>query len=277
MNVPTETTPADPPASPTASEAPAATRRRTPLRSACGRPHACPKPLRMRILAQLPILADLTTDQLERIDERLVSLAWSEGESLYTAGEPADHLYVIAAGAARAVHTTADGQQTVVRMLGPGALFGALDPAVAEHTESVDALVTVCALRLDTADFRRVLMEHPSVAVRVLDDVAGRLSAARQEAGERASHSVEQRVARALLRLADTFGQPGRSGAGTLIQLPLSRSDLAGMTGATPESVSRAMSRLRGRGIIDSGRRWTSILDPDALATVAGPAQTAAD
>lgn len=254
-----------------------AERRRTPLRSACGRPHRCPKPLRMRILAQLPILADLTDEQLDRIDERLVSLAWSEGESLYTAGEPADHLYVIASGSARAVHTTADGRQTVVRMLGPGDLFGAIDPAVTEHTESVDALVTTCALRMDAADFRRVLLEHPGVAVRVLDDVAARLSAARAEASERASTTVAQRVARALLRLIETFGQPGGSGAGTLIQLPLSRTDLAGMTGSTPESVSRAMSRLRARGIIDSGRQWTSVLDRDALAAVARCEQSAAD
>ncbi len=252
-------------------------RRRTPLRSSCGHPHPCPKPLRMRILAQIPILAGLTEAELERIDERLVSLAWSEGESLYTAGEPADHLYVIAAGTARATHTTPDGQHTAVRMLGPGDLFGAIDPGATEHSESVDAVVTTCALRLDTTDFRKVLMEHPGVAVGVLDDVAARLSAARAEASERASSTVAQRVARALLRLADTFGHPGGSGAGTLIQLPLSRADLAGMTGSTPESVSRAMSRLRARGVIDSGRRWTSIRDRDALIAIADPSASAAD
>ena len=225
--------------------------------------------MRMRILAQIPVLADLGTEQLERIDERLVSLAWEEGESLYTAGEPADHLYIIAAGTARAVHTTSDGQQTHVRMLGPGDLSGAIDPGSAVHAESVQALVTVCALRLDAADFRDVLIEHPRVAVRVLDAVAAGLRAARAEASDRASSSVPQRVAKALLGLADRFGQPGGSGAGILIQLPLSRTDLAGMTGSTPESVSRAMSRLRARGIIDSGRRWTSILDRDALAAMA--------
>ena len=247
----------------------ASERRRTPLRSTCGHPHPCPKPLRMRILAQIPIFADLTAEQLERIDDRLVSLAWSEGESLYTAGEPADHLYVIAAGSVRAAHTTADGQQTAVRMLGPGELFGAIDPIAAVHSESVEALVTTCVLQMDVTDFREVLTEHPRVALRVLDDVAARLAAARAEANERASSSVAQRVANALLRLADSFGQQGGSGAGTLIQLPLSRTDLAGMTGSTPESVSRAMSRLRARGIIDSGRRWTSILDREALAEIA--------
>ena len=40
------------------------------------------------------------------------------------------------------------------------------------------------------------------------------------------------------------------------------------MTGSTPESVSRVMSRLRKDGIIDSGRRWTSILDRNKLAAI---------
>ncbi|MEO8556770.1 MAG: helix-turn-helix domain-containing protein, partial [Actinomycetota bacterium] len=55
----------------------------------------------------------------------------------------------------------------------------------------------------------------------------------------------------------------------TLLQLPLSRADLAGMVGSTTESVSRVMSRLRTEGIIDSGRRWTAVLDRDRLAATA--------
>lgn len=80
---------------------------------------------------------------------------------------------------------------------------------------------------------------------------------------------MAQRVATTLLRLVEKFGQD-RAGGATLIQLPLSRADLAGMTGSTPESVSRVMSQLRKDGIIESGRRWTSVLDHDRLAAVGG-------
>ncbi|MCT2032645.1 helix-turn-helix domain-containing protein [Dietzia cinnamea] len=79
-----------------------------------------------------------------------------------------------------------------------------------------------------------------------------------------------------MLRVADKFGE-ARSGfgdgraAGTLLELPLTRSDLAGITGSTPESVSRVMSRLRREGIIDSGRRWTAVLDRERLAEIAEP------
>ncbi|MCE7483373.1 Crp/Fnr family transcriptional regulator [Microbacterium profundi] len=244
-------------------------RRQIPLRSTCAQPHHCPKPMRMRILAQIPLFAGLSEDELDGIDKRMVSLSWAEGDQLYTAGEPADHLYVLAAGQAKAFQPSPNGQDTIVDVLAPGDLFGGLSVlGRPSYAETAEALVTTCALRIDTSVFREVLLEHPQVALRVLDDVTALLVEARSDASQNAASTVAQRVGTTLLGLADKFGQHGASGSGTLIQLPLSRADLASMTGSTPESVSRVMSQLRKDGIIDSGRRWTSILDRERLAAM---------
>lgn len=222
--------------------------------------------MRMKVLANMPLFAGLTEEQLDGIDNRMISLSWAEGERLYGAGESADHLYVVAAGQVKAVQSTRDGQNTVVDVLAPGDFFGAISGRGGlGYAETVDALVTTCALRMDTDAFRQVLVEYPQVALRVLDTVSASLAAARSTASRHAAATVAQRVATTLLGLADRFGQPGASGNGMLIQLPLTRADLAGMTGSTPESVSRAMSRFREEGVIDSGRRWTAILDREAL------------
>ena len=226
--------------------------------------------MRMQILAQIPLFTGLSEDELDGIDKRMISLSWAEGDQLYTAGEPADHLYVLAAGQAKAFHSAPNGQDTIVDILAPGDLFGGLSVLGRPiYGETAEALVTTCALRIETSVFREVLLEHPQIALRVIDDVTSLLGGARSAASQHAGTTVAQRVATALLRLEAKFGQHGASGDGTLIQLPLTRADLAGMTGSTPESVSRVMSRLRKDGIIDSGRRWTSILDRDRLAAVA--------
>ncbi|MDQ2662183.1 MAG: Crp/Fnr family transcriptional regulator [Actinomycetota bacterium] len=226
--------------------------------------------MRMRILAQVPIFAGLTDDELDRLDRRMVSLSWAEGDELYAAATPAQYLYVVAAGHVKLLQPVSNGPDAVVDIVGPGELFGSLDVVGRPvHTETAEALSTTCALRIDTHAFREVLLEYPQVALRVLDDVTALLRGARVDASEHPTSTVAQRVATTLLRLADKFGQPGASGEGTLIQLPLSRADLAAMTGSTPESVSRAMSRFRSGGLIDSGRRWTSILDRDQLAALA--------
>ena len=251
------------------STGPTAARRRVPLRTTCAQPHPCPLPVRLSVLSRVPLFAGLTRGQLVAIDHRMVSLSWARDDVLYRAGDPADHLYVMATGRAKASRTAPTGQEVVVDLLAPGALVGGLQAAGhARYEETVRALTTTCALRIDVADFRELLTQHPAIALRVIDETAALLAQARRAVTDQATTPVAQRVAGTLLRLADTFGQDRASGA-TLLELPLSRADLAGMTGSTPESVSRVMSRLRREGVIDSGRRWTAVLDRDRLAAVA--------
>ncbi|ADG73631.1 transcriptional regulator, Crp/Fnr family [Cellulomonas flavigena DSM 20109] len=245
-------------------------RRRVPLATGCGEPHDCPRPVRLRVLARTGYFAGLDDAALADVDRRLVSLAWAQGDTLFRAGEPAEHLFVLAAGRVKVVHPTERGTDVITDVLVPGDLFGTLS-TLGDRTypETAQALTTVCALRLDVGTFRTVLAEHPTVALRVLDDVAARLQAARTGAARTVSGTVEQRVAGVLLRLADRLGQEQRDGA-TLLQLPLTRADLAAMTGSTPESVSRVMSRLRQEGAITTGRRWTAVVDARRLAQLAG-------
>lgn len=245
-------------------------RRRVPLHLACAEPHSCPAPVRMRVLQRVPLFAGLSDDELTGIDARMTSLAWATGEALYRAGDPAEHLFVMAAGRAKAWRGTPDGQEIVVDLLAPGDLFGGLQIlGQMRHAETVQALSTTCALRIDSAAFREMLGDYPQVALRALDETAALLTQARSDVAQVSSATVAQRVAARLVRLADKFGRDLGDGRGTLIHLPLTRRDLAGMTGSTPESVSRVMSALRKDGVIDSGRGWTAVVDRDRLAGLA--------
>ncbi|WP_104194686.1 Crp/Fnr family transcriptional regulator [Cryobacterium sp. M25] len=222
--------------------------------------------MRNTILGQIPIFQDLSAGELANLAERMLSLSWGPGDTLFTAGEPSEHVFVLAAGQAKVFRSTSTGQSTSLDFLGPGAVLGSLTALDAgRYPETAVALVTTCALRLESGAFRQMLLAHPPVALRVLDVVVDRLHRARSREAEQASVTVTTRVAATLLRLADTFGVPGDGAGTTLIQLPLTRADLAAMTGTSAESVSRAMSGLRRDGLIDSGRRWTAVLDRSGL------------
>jgi CRP-like cAMP-binding protein len=93
--------------------------------------------------------------------------------------------------------------------------------------------------------------------------MAKRLQKAHEIIRQLSALPVDQRVASTLVRLADKFGQPDE--VGFLIQLPLSRQDLAQMTGSTPETVSRVLSEFKREGLIRTGREWVALLDQDAL------------
>src|SRR5699024_9554071 len=160
---------------------------------------------------------------------------------------------------------TAAGTQTVTDILGPGDMFGAMSSlGEPHHLQTATALVGSCTLRTGQEAFREEMVEIPTGALRGAVDLAARLSRPETHSGGQGTGTVEQRVARALRRLAGKLGKD-RGAQGLLLEVPLSRADLAGLARSTPESVSRVMSRLRREGIIDSGRRWTSILDRGAL------------
>jgi CRP-like cAMP-binding protein len=82
-----------------------------------------------------------------------------------------------------------------------------------------------------------------------------------------ATERVERRIARALVRLVQQSGR--RVAGGVLIDLPLSRDDIAQMTGTTIYTVSRTVSRWEADGILEAGRQRIVILKPHALVSIA--------
>lgn len=246
---------------------PPAGRRLIPVKTSYAPQHACSPAVRMRVLSSTPLFADLPAEQLREIDRRMTNVHAGEGDVIHAQGERARFFYVLAAGRLKAYRTSADGQETVVDLLGSGDAFGGADTfGRTEHAETVAALTSVCVLRVDAEGFHDILRTFPAVALRLIDDLSGQLMETREAVTQR-STTVTQRVAATLLRLAGRFGE--QHSDGTLIQLPLSRADLAGLTGSTPESVSRAMSRMRSAGLVESGRRWTKILDLAGLRAAA--------
>lgn len=244
-------------------------RRVIPVRTSYAPSHTCSPALRMRVLRQTPLFAELSDAELRSIDERMTNFHADPTDVIHRQGERAQHFYVLAAGRMKAYRTSPDGQQVVVDLLGSGDAFGGVDSfGRAEHAETVEALTTACVLRVDADGFHRILREFPPVALRLIGDLADQLLESREAVTQR-STTVTQRVAATLLRLAAKFGERDDDGAGILIQLPLTRADLAGITGSTPESVSRAMSRMRSAGLIESGRRWTRLVDVAGLRDLA--------
>lgn len=249
--------------------APRATSRRAIPLTDVTLPHHCPEPVRLAVLDRSLFFHGLGEAALRGIDRRMRAATWRADESIFHAGEPAQTLYVVAEGRVRISQTTPEGTQSVTDILGPGETFGAMGTlGEPYHLQTATALVGTCTLRVGQETFRELMVEHPVVGLRVVDDLAARLSQAQVDIGGQSTDTVEQRVARALLRLADKVGTD-RGAEGILLEVPLSRADLAGLARSTPESVSRVMSRWKREGVVDSGRRWTALLDRPRLEAAA--------
>lgn len=242
--------------------------RKTPLEPENIEPQMCTIDLRLTLLHQLPFFEGLSHETIIEINPLFREQGYEPGETIYYAGDPAVRLYVVAAGKVKLLRHALTGQEVVLDLLLPGDFFGNL-PVLGEdtHPDTAQAHTTSCVLAITGDDFQRILGRYPQASLALLEMVSHKLREAREVIHQISASPVESRLAATLLKLADKLGED--QAGELLIQLPLSRQDLADMTGATVETVSRIMSQFRKDALIRSGRGWVAITDLDRLAEIA--------
>jgi CRP-like cAMP-binding protein len=243
-------------------------KRETPLREDYIEPVQCDLHLRLDILKQVPFFAALPAEAIEEINTQFRDQGYTASETVYFVGDQAKRLYVVASGNVKLVRHSPAGQDVLLDMLTPGEFFGSL--AVlgdATYQDTAQAQTPACILSIDADDFQHILETYPPVALAALNITSARLKEAHETIQQLSAYSVEQRIAAVLLKLADKLGE--QQSDGLLIQMPLSRQDLAEMTGTTPETASRIMSQFKQDDLIRTGRRWISILNLDQLQMLA--------
>jgi CRP/FNR family transcriptional regulator, nitrogen oxide reductase regulator len=244
-------------------------RRKTPLEIEEIEPAACTVDLRLQILQQLPFFASLAPAGIAAVNEQFRDRGYRPGETIYHSGDAGTHLFVVAAGKVKLLRHTVTGQDVLLEILVPGEFFGSLAPVAGDiYPETAQAQTAVCVLTIGSDAFRDILQAWPAAAMSVLDLTAARLQEAQETVRQLSAYPVEQRIAVTLLKLADKLGEQAE--VGYLIQMPLSRDDLAQMTGTTMESASRVMSQFQKEGLVRSGRQWIAITNRSRLETIAG-------
>lgn len=192
----------------------------------------------------------------------------SAGDFVMMQGEAADRIFLLVDGKIRLSQVTPDGQQVVLRMLGAGSLFGLI--AVSQEMEyplSSQALDDCQLLVWTGEDLRALIRRYPQMTGPVIDFLAGSVREFQSRFIELATERVERRLARSLLRLASQTGK--KTPDGVLIDLPLSRQDLAEMCGTTLFTASRILSQWEQQGLVLAGRERVTIRRPHGLVSIA--------
>ena len=222
----------------------------------------------IQFLAQCPTFRDLQLAGLKAVLQVAHHRQVERNAFFFHQGDPATAFYVLVEGEAKLTQVTPEGHQMLMRFAGPGECFGgiaALSQAV--YTLSAQAVEECLALAWNGDTLAGLIERYPRIALNMLEVVAGHYQRLLDRYQELVTERVEQRVARSLLRLAGQVGQKEEDGI--LIGLPLSREDLADMTGTTLYTVSRILSSWEQRGLVDAGRERVFIRDPHALVVIA--------
>jgi CRP-like cAMP-binding protein len=196
------------------------------------------------------------------------AISLSKGESLFDQGEPARTCYVVLEGRIKLSQITPEGNQVVVHFIGPGEMLAvAAMFAGMGYPGNAMAVQDCTLLGWDKPAITRLMERYPKIALNTLEVVGKRFQALQARYSELATERVERRIARAVLRLARQAGRKVEDGV--LIDFPISRQDIAEMTGATLHTVSRTMSAWESQGLVESGRQRIVIRQPHGLVKIA--------
>lgn len=220
------------------------------------------------LLARVRLFHGLDAGQLAEVTAEAARVDRDPGQHFFMQGDRARSLFVLRKGRVKVSQVTAAGHQIVVRYAGPGQMFGCV-PLYGgrEYPATGEAVIQSEADSWSRAVMDQLMRKYPAVAVNALELLGEELFDIRSRYQELTTQRVEQRVARALLRLVRQAGR--KVDSGVLIDFPVSRQDIGEMTGTTLHTVSRILSGWEQRDIISSARRKIVIHRPHDLVSIA--------
>lgn len=217
------------------------------------------------VLSRAPLFEALDEDGAKALRSMLNDVELPRGDRLFDEGDAGDRLYVVLEGKIKLTRAASDGRENLLSVLGPGEMFGELslfDPR--PRTASAVAITDARLAALAHADLLSWLTGRPDVALHLLRALAQRLRRANDVMADLVFTDVPGRVAKALLDLADRFGEP--QGDGLQVHHDLTQEELAQLVGASRETVNKALADFAARGWLQLSAKSVLLLDAERLA-----------
>lgn len=217
-------------------------------------------------LADVPLFSGLQRADLDLIAQRVRQRRYRGSEVIFHKDDPGIAFYMILSGRVKVHAESPDGTEVTIALLSAGEFFGELSLLDGEpRSADVSTQEPTEVLVLTRDDLLDCIHQAPRIAINLLAVLAGRVRRTNETVQALSSLDVHGRVAKQLLLLARQHGVPAAQG--TQIAIRLTQSDLAGLVGASRESVNKVLGFFRKRAWIslDDQHRIT-ILKPDELA-----------
>jgi CRP/FNR family transcriptional regulator len=216
------------------------------------------------LLHGVPAFSALADEDLIQVVDVTVPRTFGAGEVVFREGDSGDTCYVVRLGQARAVREHSDGRSITLATFGPGEIFGELSMFDEERrSATIEAVEETEAMAILGSDMRRLLREHPDIAVKMLGGLSRRLRETNERLARQSFQTVQSRVAGVLADMVATARSQGAGENDVLITA--TQSDLAQLAGSSRESASRFLAVLERAGVITQGRGKLTVHDPGRL------------
>jgi len=218
-----------------------------------------------RLVDHFPGLSPVQRNQIVSLFTRK---EYESDDYIFFEGDAPGRLWFVDEGRVKLLKHSDVGKDVIVSVISGGEFLG--ESAVHEGTPypvTAQAVGPTGMLSLSAHAYLDLLHRHPDLSIVIIDRLGSRLNEAYDTIRSLAVERVERRIARLLLKLAASVGKPTERHI--VIDMPLTRQDIADMTGTTVESAIRVMSKFRKKGWIASRDGKVHLTEPHALVVIA--------
>lgn len=214
------------------------------------------------IIRQLNSLNELTREELIRISGCKTSKIIKKGEFIFDEGAYINGVFCIKDGVGKVSKMSLNGKDQIIKLIKKGDIIGERS-LVSNEASNLKAVAVndmeVCFIPRD--EIIRDLKENSNYSMRVLQDLAESLKKSDNTIVDMAQKTVKQRLADTLLYLNKHY----KNSENGVLDISLSRDDIASIIGTATESAIRLLSELKKADIISLQGKEIKILNPVAL------------
>jgi CRP/FNR family transcriptional regulator, dissimilatory nitrate respiration regulator len=212
------------------------------------------------ILKTIPLFSGLSDEHIERLGEISALHQVEKSRLIFSEGDPADGLYMVAQGTVKIFKLSPEGKEQILHIYGPGHLFGEVPvfqgvsfPASALALEKSELIF------MPRDRFVGLITAIPGLGMNLLAELSRRLREFTVQIENLSLKEVPARLSAYILTLSKE-----QKNAQT-VTLPVSRTQIANLIGTTPETVSRVLKRMSDADCIKVSGKQIRIIDRERL------------
>lgn len=216
------------------------------------------------LIKHFSFFSELQEEDLESIVNISIERNYKRNMLIFMEGEPGDAFYYIKSGKVKIFRTYEDGKEYIIHILSNGDVFGEATlfntiPYPASAVVYEDAIIGI----IKNNDLENLIANNSELALKIIKILAKKLLFAQNKIKDLAFNDVFSRTASQILKLSQEYGKKHKNGI--IIDMQLSRQELADMIGTTRETVSRAISKFKREKSIDEENDRIILVDEEKL------------
>lgn len=208
----------------------------------------------------IPLFHNLPELSLKMLEKVFTEKEFSKGENIFIEGSESAGFYIIVKGRVKVYKLSPEGKEQILHIVGAKELLGAVSAFAGNpYPAHADAMEKTRALFFPRNDFMALVQKEPAVVMNMMANLAMRLQHFTRMIEDLSLKEVPGRLAAYFLYLCE------RKGCSDIVEIDISKGQLASLLGTIPETLSRILRRLSEQGVLEVSGRKIRLINKKAL------------